>query len=229
MSPLVTLLLRSIAGKAFQKAPEGSALNLMGTKMEKYDPISGIYKLFQNAPVIGEKIQGFKNAVAPMPYGTSQKKYNEYKGIFDSSSGLGSFGDLFNQNAYQQQMYGNLTPEGKAYANSLYEPGGALEGYNQFSAFGKGTLGTISNILAKNPNMSLARQNIYRTAADEYISGIDPTKQGIEAVTKPGTYSYDDAYINYAPPSGDGDSGGGWSGGSSDNWGGGFDSSQATL
>jgi hypothetical protein len=63
---------------------------------------------------------------------------------------------------------------------------------------------------------------------DKYISGIDPTKQGIAAVTKPGTYSYDDAYINYAPPSG-GDSGGGWSGGSSDNWGGGFDSSQATL
>jgi hypothetical protein len=44
MNPLVTLLLRSIAGKAFQKAPEGSALNLMGTKMEKYDPISGMYK-----------------------------------------------------------------------------------------------------------------------------------------------------------------------------------------
>jgi hypothetical protein len=41
MNPLVTLLLRSIAGKLFQKAPEGSALNLMGTKMEKYDPISG--------------------------------------------------------------------------------------------------------------------------------------------------------------------------------------------
>jgi hypothetical protein len=54
------------------------------------------------------------------------------------------------------------------------------------------------------------------------------TQQGINAVTKKGGYGYDDAYINYAPPSG-GDSGGGWSGGSSDNWGGGFDSSQATL
>jgi hypothetical protein len=43
MNPLVTLLLRSIAGKAFQKAPEGSALNFMGTQMERYDPISGIY------------------------------------------------------------------------------------------------------------------------------------------------------------------------------------------
>jgi hypothetical protein len=32
MNPLLTLLLRSIAGKAFQKAPEGSALNFMGLK-----------------------------------------------------------------------------------------------------------------------------------------------------------------------------------------------------
>jgi hypothetical protein len=134
-------------------------------------------------------------------------------------------GDLFNQNTYSQQMYNNLTPGGKAYASSLYGPGGPLQGYNQISAFGRGTLGTISNILAKNPNMSLARQNVYRTAADKYISGIDPTKQGIAAVTKPGTYSYDDAYINYAPPSGDGDS----SGGGSQSFGDGFDSSQATL
>jgi hypothetical protein len=134
-------------------------------------------------------------------------------------------GDLFNQNTYSQQMYNNLTPGGKAYASSLYEPGGPLQGYNQISAFGRGTLGTISNILAKNPNMSLARQNVYRTAADKYISGIDPTQQGIAAVTKPGTYSYDDAYINYAPPSGDGDS----SGGGSQDFGSGFDSSQATL
>jgi hypothetical protein len=64
------------------------------------------------------------------------------------------------------------------------------------------TLGTIANNLAKNPNMSPARRNAYRTAADKYISGIDPTKQGYNAVTKKGGYGYDDAYINYAPPSG---------------------------
>ena len=148
-------------------------------------------------------------------------------GIFGALKG----GGLFNQNTYSQQMYNNLTPGGKAYASSLYGPGGPLQGYNQFSAFGRGTLGTIGNILAKNPNMSLARQNIYRTAADKYISGIDPTQQGINAVTKKGTHAYDDSIINYAPPSG-GDSGGsgdGWSGGSGDNWGGGFDSDQATL
>ena len=122
-------------------------------------------------------------------------------------------GDLFNQNTYSQQMYNNLTPGGKAYASSLYGPGGPLQGYNQFSAFGRGTLGTIGNILSKNPNMSLARQNIYRTAADKYISGIDPTQQGYNAVTKKGGYGYDDAYINYAPPSGGDSGGGGGSGG----------------
>jgi hypothetical protein len=60
--------------------------------------------------------------------------------------------------------------------------------------------------------MSPARRNAYRTAADKYISGIDPTQQGYNAVTKKGGYGYDDAYINYAPPSGDGDSSGGGSG-----------------
>ena len=124
MNPLVTLLLRSIAGKAFQKAPEGSALNLMGTQMERYDPISGIYNLLKNAPVIGEKIQGFKSAVAPMPYGTSQKQYNEYQGIVDSSSGLGSFGDLI---------------------SGIYGEGGVMQGYNPVSAFGRGPVGAISN------------------------------------------------------------------------------------
>ena len=122
-------------------------------------------------------------------------------------------GDLFNQNTYSQQMYNNLTSGGKQYADQLYGPGGILQGYNQFSAFGRGTLGTIGNILSKNPNMSPARRNAYRTAADKYISGIDPIKQGIAAVTKPGTYSYDDAYINYAPPSGGDSGGGGGSGG----------------
>jgi hypothetical protein len=152
-------------------------------------------------------------------------------GLVGGIAGLLGGGNLFNQNTYSQQMYNNLTSGGKQYADQLYGPGGILQGYNQFSAFGRGTLGTIGNILAKNPNMSMARRNAFRKAADDYISGIDPTQQGINAVTKKGGYGYDDAYINYAPPSGGGDSGSGdgWSGGSSDNWGSGFDSSQATL
>jgi hypothetical protein len=132
-------------------------------------------------------------------------------GLIGGIAGLVGGGGLFNQNTYSQQMYNNLTAAGKQYADQLYGPGGVLQGYNQFSGFGRGTLGTIANNLAKNPNMSPARRNAYRTAADKYISGIDPTQQGYNAVTKKGGYGYDDAYINYAPPSGGGDSGGGWS------------------
>jgi hypothetical protein len=217
MNPLLTLLLRSIAGKAFQKAPEGSALNFMGTQMERYDPISGMYSLLKNAPVIGEKIQGFKSAVAPMPYGTSQKQYNEYQGIVDSSSGLGSFGDLI---------------------SGIYGEGGVMQGYNPVSAFGRGPVGAIENRISSimnrtAPMTDFARNQIWSLydARDELVGG-----QGINAVTRPGTYGYDDVMITNPPPappsggdSGNGDSGGGWSGGSSDNWGGGFDSSQATL
>jgi hypothetical protein len=140
MNPLVTLLLRSIAGKAFQKAPEGSPLNFMGTQMERYDPISGIYSLLKNAPVIGEKIQGFKSAVAPMPYGTSQKQYNEYQGIVDSSSGLGSFGDLI---------------------SGIYGEGGAMQGYNPVSAFGRGPVGAIENRISSIMNRTAPHDRLY--------------------------------------------------------------------
>jgi len=211
MNPLVTLLLRSIAGKAFQKAPEGSALNLMGTQMERYDPISGIYSLLKNAPVIGEKIQGFKSAVAPMPYGTSQKQYNEYQGIVDSSSGIGSFGDLI---------------------SGIYGEGGVMQGYNPVSAFGRGPIGAIENRISSIMNRTAPQTPLSRNlvldlynARDQLVGG-----QGINAVTRPGTYGYDDVIITNpppAPPSGGGDSGGGWSGGSGSDWGGGFSTSSS--
>jgi hypothetical protein len=195
MNPLLTLLLRSIAGKAFQKAPEGSALNFMGTQMERYDPISGMYSLLKNAPVIGEKIQGFKSAVAPMPYGTSQKQYNEYQGIVDSSSGLGSFGDLI---------------------SGIYGEGGVMQGYNPVSAFGRGPVGAIENRISSIMNRTAPQTPLSRNlildlynARDELVGG-----QGINAVTRPGTYGYDDVMITNpppAPPSGGGDSGGGGS------------------
>jgi len=211
MNPLVTLLLRSIAGKAFQKAPEGSALNLMGTQMERYDPISGIYSLLKNAPVIGEKIQGFKSAVAPMPYGTSQKQYNEYQGIVDLSSGIGSFGDLI---------------------SGIYGEGGVMQGYNPVSAFGRGPIGAIENRISSIMNRTAPQTPLSRNlvldlynARDQLVGG-----QGINAVTRPGTYGYDDVIITNpppAPPSGGGDSGGGWSGGSGSDWGGGFSTSSS--
>jgi hypothetical protein len=185
---LLNSLLKSITGKAFQQAPEGSALNIMGERIQKYDPVLGTYNLLKNAPVIGEKIQGFKSAVAPMPYGTSQKQYNEYQGIVDSSSGLGSFGDL---------------------VSGIYGEGGIMQGYNPVSAFGRGPVGAIENRISSimnrtAPMTDFARNQIWNLydARDDLVGG-----QGITAVTQPGTYGYDDAAITYSPPS-NGDSGG---------------------
>jgi len=130
-------------------------------------------------------------------------------GIFGALKG----GDLFNQNTYSQQMYNNLTPGGQAYANSLYAPGGLLQGYNQISAFGTGPLGLISKNLSRyGETMSPARRNAYLDAANRIISSQDYSKTGIAAVTKPGTYGYDDI-TQYIQPS-SGDSGSSWSGGS---------------
>jgi hypothetical protein len=210
---LLNSLLKSITGKAFQQAPEGSAFNIMGERIQKYDPVLGTYNLLKNAPVIGEKIQGFEKAIAPMPYGTSQKQYNEYQGIVDSSSGLGSFEDLI---------------------SGIYGEGGVMQGYNPVSAFGRGPIGAIENRISSimnrtAPMTDFARNQIWSLydARDQLVGG-----QGINAVTRPGTYGYDDVVITNpppAPPSNDGDSGSGWSGGSGSDWGGGFDSSQATL
>ena len=210
MNPLVNLLLRSIAGKAFQQAPEGSAFNFMGTQMERYDPISGMYNLLKNAPVIGEKIQGFEKAIAPMPYGTSQKQYNEYQKIFDESPGLGSFGDLI---------------------SGIYGEGGVMQGYNPVSAFGRGPIGAIENRISSimnrtAPMTDFARNQIWSLydARDQLVGG-----QGINAVTRPGTYGYDDVVITNPPPAppSNGDSGSGWSGGSGSDWGGGFSTSSS--
>ena len=193
MNPLVNLLLKSIAGKDFQQAPEGSALHSMGTQMEKYNPISGIINLASNIPAIGQGIEGIKNTLMPEAYGTSQKQYNEYQGIVDSSSGLGSFGDLI---------------------SGIYGEGGVMQGYNPVSAFGRGPIGAIENRISSimnrtAPMTDFARNQIWSLydARDELVGG-----QGINAVTRPGTYGYDDVMITNpppAPPSGGGDSGGG--------------------
>ena len=147
---------------------------------------------------IGSQALGGAGGILFGPYGAL------IGGIFGALKG----GDLFNQNTYSQQMYNNLTPGGQAYANSLYAPGGLLQGYNQISAFGTGPLGLISKNLSRyGETMSPARRNAYLDAANRIINSQDYSKTGIAAVTKKGTHAYDDSIINYAPPSG-GDSGG---------------------
>lgn len=202
---LLNSLLKSITGKAFQQAPEGSALNIMGERIQKYDPVLGTYNLLKNAPVIGEKIQGFEKAIAPMPYGTAQKQYNEYQKIVDKSSGLGSFGNLI---------------------SGIYGEGGIMQGYNPVSAFGRGPVGIIENRISnimnrKAPQTPLSRNLIWDlyNARDELVGG-----QGINAVTRTGTHAYDDV-TKYIQPS-SGDSGSSWSGGTG-GFGGGFSTSSS--
>ena len=184
---LLSSLLKSITGKAFQQAPEGSALNIMGERIQKFDPVLQTYNLLKNDPVIGEKIQGFKSAVAPMPYGTSQKQYNEYQGIVDKFSGIGSFGDLI---------------------SGIYGQGGIMQGYNPVSAFGRGPIGAIENRISSimnrtAPMTDFARNQIWGLydARDQLVGG-----QGINAVTRPGTYAYDDVTIGGSGTGGDGGS-----------------------
>ena len=58
--------------------------------------------------------------------------------------GVGSFaGDFFRSLAPYEygtssRYHQNLSPQGKAFANKLYAPGGSLQGYNQISAWGGG-------------------------------------------------------------------------------------------
>ena len=184
---LLSSLFKSITGKAFQQAPEGSALNIMGERIQKFDPVLQTYNLLKNDPVIGEKIQGFKSAVAPMPYGTSQKQYNEYQGIVDKFSGIGSFGDLI---------------------SGIYGQGGIMQGYNPVSAFGRGPIGAIENRISSimnrtAPMTDFARNQIWSLydARDQLVGG-----QGINAVTRPGTYGYDDVTIGGSGTGGDGGS-----------------------
>ena len=185
---LLNSLLKSITGKAFQKAPEGSALKFMGTQMERSDPISGIINLASNIPAIGQGIEGIKNTLMPEAYGTSQKEFNRYQGVVDSSLGTGTFQDL---------------------VSGIYGQGGIMQGYNPVSAFGSGPVGAIENRISSimnrtAPMTDFARNQIWNLydARDDLVGG-----QGITAVTQPGTYGYDDAAITYSPPS-NGDSGG---------------------
>jgi len=74
---------------------------------------------------------------------------NPYLAVAGGITGLLRGGDLFNSNSLSQRNFDMRTPEAQAYASSLYGPGGLLEGYNQFSAFGKGAAGTIDKSIGR--------------------------------------------------------------------------------
>lgn len=125
-------------------------------------------------------------------------------------AGLLNGGNLFNQTTKSGQFYNTLSRSGQNYVNSLYAPGGVLHGYytGPQNAYGSSTLGQIGKSLAslqaqKNPSaFNIVRQQALRDAANETINNIDQSKQGIAAVTKAGSYGYDDAEFSGGKGSG---------------------------
>ena len=188
---LLSSLFKSMTGKAFEQAPEGSAFNIMGKQIQKYDPVLGTYNLLKNDPVIGEKIQGFKSAVAPMPYGTSQKQYNEYQGIVDKFSGIGSFGDLI---------------------SGIYGQGGIMQGYNPVSAFGRGPIGAIENRISSIMNRSAPQTNYSRNLVLDLYNAKNELSGGQGIPTTP-EINLSALYDDLGQSSSSGDSSSGWSGG----------------
>ena len=195
---LLDSLLKSITGKAFQQAPEGSALHSMGTQMEKYNPANMLYQTAKQIPMLGEGIASLENTLMPEAYGTSQKEFQNYQKSYDDDLGFGkgSFQNMIDQ---------------------IYGAGGVMQGYNPVSAFGRGPIGAIENRISSimnrtAPMTDFARNQIWGLydARDQLVGG-----QGINAVTRTGTHGYDDV-TKYIQSSNDGDSGGDggeWSGG----------------
>ena len=116
----------------------------------------GIFSLGDILADLGRKgVEGFKDVagrgIASQGLGTigTMLTGNPLIGGIASLAGLFGGGDLFNSNSLSQRNFDMRSPEAQAYTSSLYGPGGLLEGYNQFSAFGKGAAGTIDKSIGR--------------------------------------------------------------------------------
>ena len=116
----------------------------------------GIFSLSDILADLGRKgVEGFKDvagrSIASQGLGTigTMLTGNPLIGGIASLAGLFGGGDLFNSNSLSQRSFDMRSPEAQTYASGLYGPGGLLEGYNQFSAFGKGAAGTIDKSIGR--------------------------------------------------------------------------------
>jgi len=81
-------------------------------------------------------------------------------GIFGAVKGGGIF-----QPSESGKFYNSLTPEGRSTVDRIYGPGGSMSGYNAVSAFGRGPVGAIDNIIGniydrEAPQTDFSRQKI---------------------------------------------------------------------
>ena len=118
-------------------------------------------------------------------------------------AGLLGGGNLFNPNTYSQNAYNFSTPQGQKYIDTLYNPGGIMSGYNKVSAFGRGPLESITNRISKTSN-PVIKQQLITAAKNITDSGQDINKIGMNAVTRKGTYAYDDVNVGGSGTGGSG-------------------------
>ena len=115
----------------------------------------GIFSLGDILADFGRKgVEGFKNVagrgIASQALGgAGGMLLGPLGALAGGIAGLVGGGDLFNSNSLSQRNFDMLSSEGKKNASSLYNPGGLLSGYNQFSAFGKGAKGTIDKSIGR--------------------------------------------------------------------------------
>ena len=184
MSPLLQLLFNSLATRGVAKATENTPLSFIGKGLDYLDPFS-YFKTTDKGLNSLTNVLG--NFIGPEKYGTSQAQFENLQIPYDKEQGSGSFRNL---------------------VSDIYGEGGIMQGYNAVSAFGRGPVGAIENRISSimnrtAPMTDFARNQIWSLydARDQLVGG-----QGINAVTRPGTYGYDDVTIGGSGTGGDGGS-----------------------
>jgi hypothetical protein len=170
MSPLLQLLFNSLATRGVAKATENTPLSFIGKGLDYLDPFSYFKTTDKGLDSLTDVLGNF---IGPEKYGTSQAQFENLQIPYDKEQGSGAFRNL---------------------VSDIYGEGGIMQGYNAVSAFGRGPVGAIENRISSimnrtAPMTDFARNQIWSLydARDQLVGG-----QGINAVTRPGTYGYDD-------------------------------------
>ena len=184
MNPLLQLLFNSLATRGVAKATENTPLSFIGKGLDYLDPFSYFKTTDKGLDSLTNVLGNF---IGPEKYGTSQAQFENLQIPYDKEQGSGSFRNL---------------------VSDIYGEGGIMQGYNAVSAFGRGPVGAIENRISSimnrtAPMTDFARNQIWSLydARDQLVGG-----QGINAVTRPGTYAYDDVTIGGSGTGGDGGS-----------------------
>ena len=177
MNPLLQLLINSLATRGLAKATENTPLSFIGKGLDYLDPFSYFKTTDKGLDSLTDVLGNF---IGPEKYGTSQAQFENLQIPYDKEQGSGAFRNL---------------------VSDIYGEGGIMQGYNPVSAFGRGPVGAIENRISSIMNRSAPQTNYSRNlvldlynAKNELLGG-----QGINRVTRPGSYSYDDSAISKTP------------------------------